>query len=149
VKKIPNIDPNRGGWIGYTDWVLDSRPVFFHPIAFRRDFNLAAAPRNASLIITAADKYGLWLNGKLVDYGPARSNPQNKSYDTFDISPYLRKGANQLAVLVSPCTGANFVGVFTRMGLFLQANVRLISGKKVTLDSDESWLCRIAEWITN
>ena len=74
-----NIDETKGGWIAYTEWPLDCRPVIDHPIAFRKDFKLAAAPASGKLVVSAADRYGLWLNGRLVGYGPARSYPRTSS----------------------------------------------------------------------
>ncbi len=139
-------DETKGGWIAYTNWVMDCRPLVFHPVAFRKDFNLAEGPAGGKLIVSAADKYALWLNGRLVGYGPARSFPHDKLYDEYDITPHLRKGTNRLAALVLPCTGANFLANYTRMGLFLQADVRTGRKSRVFVASDESWDCRIADW---
>ncbi len=140
------VDATRGGWITYADWILDLRPMVFRPLAFRKDMALDAKPSSATLIVSAADRYGLWINGRLVGYGPARSYPARKTYDEYEIAPFLRKGVNRIAALVTPCTGANFVGNFTRMGLFAQGEAR-VGGKRVEWASDGSWHCRIADWI--
>ncbi|GEM_PF-2848261 len=141
------IDPTAGGWISYTDWVLDSHPISHHPIVFRKDFALSRRPLTAELLITAADHYALWLNGQLIGHGPARSYPRHKLYDTYDIARYLRKGRNQFAAQIVPCTGANSVGTYTRMGLFLQAQIRVAKRRRMVIASDKSWSTRIADWI--
>jgi len=141
------IDVNKGGWIAYTNWVLDCRPMIDSPTAFRKDFKLSSKAVSGRLIVTAADKYALWLNGKLIGYGPARSYPRNKIYDEYDITPLLRKGVNRLAALITPCTGANFLANYTRMALFVQAEVVMANGKREWVVSDETWQSRIADWI--
>ena len=141
------LDLNLGGWICYTDWVIDIRPMVFHPEAFRKDFRLDSAPTRATLAVSAADRYALWLNGRLVGYGPARSYPQRKIYDEYDVTPLLRQGVNRIAAIVTPCTGANFVGNYTRMGLFVQADIKCAGGERVRIASDDTWFCRIADWL--
>ena len=141
------LDPMAGGWISYTDWVLDSHPFSHHPIAFRKDFELARAPLSAELLVTAAEQYVLWLNGELVGHGPARSYPHNKLYDCYDISRHLRKGRNRFAALVVPCTGGYVVGTYTRIGLLLQAQIGVSKRKTLVIATDKSWSTRLADWI--
>ena len=108
---------------------------------------LSRRPLAAELLVTAADHYALWLNGQLIGRGPARSYPRHKLYDTYDIARYLRKGRNQIAAQIVPCTGANSVGIYTRMGLFMQAQIRVTKQQRVVIASDKSWSTRIADWI--
>ena len=42
----------------------------------------------------------LWVNGSHVLRGPCRFNPKRPEFDTLDIAPHLRAGANTLVVLV-------------------------------------------------
>jgi len=72
--------------------------------AFRRSFNLAEAPKTATLHLFADTVYTLHVNGKFVGFGPVRFDPRFPQYDTYDIAPYLQQGANTIAVL------ANFHG---------------------------------------
>ena len=59
-------DDLQGGWIGASDWRVDTRAVQGRPTAFRRDFLLSEPPQSATLLIAAAHRYALWVNGELV-----------------------------------------------------------------------------------
>ena len=61
---------------------------------------LGEVPRAAELLITADSRYRLWINGRHVARGPARSYPWQQSVDRLDVTPYLQAGANVLAVQV-------------------------------------------------
>ena len=67
---------------------------------FRRDFRLAAAPRTAPFHVTADQNYMLYANGRYVGRGPARGFQSSWPYDTHELSPLLRKGANWISVRV-------------------------------------------------
>jgi hypothetical protein len=69
----------------------------------RKSFKLKKTPKTSIIKIAADSKYWLWVNGELVVYegmlkrGP---NPNDTYYDELDLTPYLKKGKNTLAVLV-------------------------------------------------
>jgi len=71
-------------------------------INFRKDIELEVLPDRAIAKIATDSKYWLWINGQMVVYegllkrGP---NPQDTYYDEVDIAPYLKSGANTVAVL--------------------------------------------------
>ena len=72
-------------------------------IAFRRDVKLGAVPAVAPARIAVDSKYWLWVNGEMVVFegglkrGPT---PRDSYFDTVDLAPYLRKGENQIALLL-------------------------------------------------
>ena len=72
-------------------------------IAFRKDVRLDAVPASAPARIAVDSKYWLWVNGRLVVFegglkrGP---NPRDSYFDEMDLAPYLRKGDNQVALLL-------------------------------------------------
>ena len=72
-------------------------------LAFRRDVTLDAVPEEAPARIAVDSKYWLWVNGSMVVFegglkrGP---NPRDSYFDTIDLAPYLRKGENQIALLL-------------------------------------------------
>ena len=68
-------------------------------VAFRRCFTLDKAPAHPVIRITASDNYCLWLNGSLVEYGPALSDPRFKRYNIIPVARYLKEGENSLAIL--------------------------------------------------
>ena len=72
-------------------------------IAFRKDVRLDAVPASVPARIAVDSKYWLWVNGELAVFegglkrGP---NPQDSYFDEVDLAPYLRKGENQVALLL-------------------------------------------------
>jgi len=75
----------------------DDEPV---AVTFRKTFPLEKVPDRASLSIFADARYILWVNGRYVDRGPGRFQPNGPEYDVLEIAPHLREGTNALAVLV-------------------------------------------------
>ena len=72
-------------------------------ICFRKNFNVDEIPDSVPMAIAVDSKYWLWVNGKLAVFegglkrGP---NPQDTYYDVVDISEFLKKGDNCVAVLM-------------------------------------------------
>lgn len=52
------------------------------------------------LFITADSRYRLWVNGRFVNRGPARSYPQAQKVDVLNLNNHLLRGDNALAVQV-------------------------------------------------
>ncbi|SCG46814.1 alpha-L-rhamnosidase [Micromonospora echinaurantiaca] len=69
-------------------------------VLFRRVFDLPEPPVTAPLRITADSRYVLWVNGRELARGPARSHPARLPYDTVDAGPALVGGRNVLCCLV-------------------------------------------------
>ncbi len=84
-----------------------SGPRGFSRSLFRRTFELATVPAEVPARLTADSRYVLWVNGREVGRGPARSQPGRQRYDSFDLAPYLVAGANVVAVLVTYYSRAN------------------------------------------
>jgi alpha-L-rhamnosidase len=68
---------------------------------FRKTFDLQEVPSEAPARITADSRYVLWVNGREVGRGPARSQPYRQRYDSYDLAPFLSAGRNVIAVLVT------------------------------------------------
>jgi Alpha-L-rhamnosidase N-terminal domain./Bacterial alpha-L-rhamnosidase. len=72
-------------------------------ICFRKEINIKEKNSSIPMHIAVDSKYWLWVNGKLVVFegelkrGP---NPNDTYYDTIELSSYLHKGNNTIAVLV-------------------------------------------------
>lgn len=139
------IDAQKTFWIGEST-VRDSNPYRIkNPMAFRRNFALNNDCHKGTLMITAAHKYGLWINGKPVGYGPARAFPEWIEYDTYDVTPWLQPGENAIAVVVSPSTGSTGYASTTRLGLLLQLEVETEQGT-ILIGTDRSWNVCTAAW---
>ena len=100
---------NKGEWCYKTDssalfesfkgaswiWMKDSSDDL---VLFRKKFNISTTPKQAVLSITASDHYRLYINGKYVSFGPARTAAHHQSFDCIDVTPYLQQGENLVAV---------------------------------------------------
>ncbi len=67
---------------------------------FRRTFELAVKPRQFTIYVSGDNRYRLFVNGKLVSWGPARGDLTHWRYETVDIAPELQAGKNVLAAVV-------------------------------------------------
>ena len=90
--------PSTAVWIG-SDHPFDLHEAY---LCFRSPptLRLEQIPQAAELYITADSRYKLWINGRFVARGPARSYPQYQAVDRLEISSYLQSGRNILAVQV-------------------------------------------------
>lgn len=117
---------------------------------YRKAFRLPSGVKRAHAHVTADSRYQLHVNGHFVGRGPARCDPRHQNYDTCDITPYLIKGRNVFGALVHHYgvgTGAYIIG---REGFFLQAAIKLESGKSLSVGTDASWTSsRAFCWKTN
>ncbi len=86
---------DKADWIWPTkaDWDRVNRYA-----VFRHYFSLKAVPSKAPLLITADQSYQLYINGEYVCRGPARGFQHSWPYDLVDVSRWLKKGKNLLAV---------------------------------------------------
>ena len=93
----------RAQWIGPTlDKAKKTEKTENLWTCYRKTFALAATPAHAVARIAVDSRYWLWVNGRLVIFegglkrGP---NPADTYYDVVDLSPFLARGTNTIAVL--------------------------------------------------
>lgn len=107
-------------------------------ILYRKKFTLNEFNK-ALLKISADDHYKLYINGAFVGEGPAPSYPSAYYYNEIDVTEYLRKGENTIAVHTYYQGLINRVWVSGDLRQMLFA-VLFADGRQV-LESDESWKC--------
>ena len=124
----------RAQWI----WPYDHRFDLYNSFAlFRRDFTLEAAPRRASLFITADQSYHLYINGAFVGRGPARGFQSHWPYDEIDVARWLVAGRNVIAIRAHNPGRSNFQYLHQGYaGLLVAAQ-----WGSVRIDSDLGWKC--------
>jgi len=134
----------KGIWIGQ-DWKRDINPIGGRPIAFRKDYMLDFEPVKAVIKVSASLSYALWINGKSVSHGPARSFPKYQSYDEIDVSEFLVKGINNFAVIILPLSPMIGCSVVSRIGFILDG---FASNKDENMEifTDSSWKMKTAVW---
>lgn len=87
-------------WITADDETCNERNVW---IEFQKDFDLKKNVKTAEAKIAADSKYWLWINGEnaVFEGGLKRGPNKNDSYyDVVDIAPYLKKGKNEIRLLL-------------------------------------------------
>ena len=127
-----DIAPWQAHWI----WMNDS--ISSNALLARKTFDLTELPDTAILRITASSQYQLFLNGKYVRRGPARSAPHHQSFDMFDISKWLTLGKNSIAVRVHRQQNKYSYHFEQRGGLLAQLDLSS-KGKLETLSSNSDW----------
>lgn len=90
---------NNAYWIS----TMESQSASNTWLGYRKTFRLDEIPAASKVRIAVDSKYWLWINGEPVVFegglkrGP---NPYDTYYDEVDLSRYLKKGENLIAVLV-------------------------------------------------
>lgn len=106
-------------------------------ILFRRSFTLGKTPSKSEIYITADDYYKLYINGKFVSQGPAPSYHFQYNYNKIDVTEYLTKGENLIAVhtLYQGLINRVWQSADQRHGLILD----LVCDGETVIASDESF----------
>lgn len=116
-------------------WVWMSKSTEADCMLARKNFDVTKIPNIALLSITASSKYELFINGKSICQGPARSAPHHQSYDVLDITSILKKGKNNLSVKVHHQKNKHSYNHLGRAGLLAQLNF----DNKVFITTNKSW----------
>lgn len=103
---------------------------------FRKTVELAQKPGRFVVHVSADNRYRLFVNGNPVLMGPARSDLQNWYYETIDLAPFLKAGANTLAALVwNMGEGIPYAQMSFQTGFILQGDT---DAEKI-VNTDKSW----------
>ncbi|PYP99355.1 MAG: hypothetical protein DMF83_30885, partial [Acidobacteria bacterium] len=93
---LPTVRPWTARWIS----VPDASPAGYGVYHFRRRFRVDPVPAAFVVHVSADNRYELYANGARVASGPARGDLFHWRYETVDLAPFLRPGANVLAAVV-------------------------------------------------
>lgn len=80
---------------------------------FRTPVDLDTAPQKALAHVSADQHYMLYVNGELAARGPARGYQRSQPFDTVDITKFLKKGKNILAIRAY-CAGRSTFGYLSQ-----------------------------------
>jgi alpha-L-rhamnosidase len=98
VVKVQSQTNWRANWI--TDSFSQNESNSWY--CFRKDFTIGEVPNSAIVKIAVDSKYWMWINGELAVYegglkrGP---NPSDTYFDVVNVSRFLKKGTNTIAIL--------------------------------------------------
>lgn len=104
-------------------WITHPKaPVRDHAVLFfRREIELTEVPASYRVHVSADERYRLLVNGTEVSIGPARGDIMNWRYETVDLAPLLRPGANVIAAQVWKLgEGSPWAQISQRLGFVLQ-----------------------------
>ena len=81
-------------------WIRgDPRPRNTY-VQFRKILQLARAPKNALVHVSADCRYVLYVNGTVAGRGPLPTHTRYKQVDVYDVGSLMRRGENVVAALV-------------------------------------------------
>lgn len=83
-------------WVTHPDITGDEVGVYL----FKKVLTFETAPKDYVINISADNRYVLYINGKVVARGPARSDLNRWLFETINIAPYLNDGDNHIAAKV-------------------------------------------------
>lgn len=133
-----------------TKWA-DVDTLSMQSIILRREFKAKKQIAHAVVYVSGLGHYLLNVNGQRVgdsEFAPLWSEySRTVYYNTFDITPLLKKGDNALAVLLgngffNVQRGSRYSKLQTSFGppqLFLRLDIRYADGSTDCIVSDESW----------
>lgn len=123
-------------WQAQWIWMHDT--IANDAMLARRVFQLENVLEKAELLISASIQYQLYINGKYVRRGPARSAPHHQSFDRLDVSDLLIAGENTIAVRVHHQRGKRSYTNDGRAGLLAQLELQTPTGK-IIFHTDNQW----------
>lgn len=104
-------------------------------VVFRKDFSINREIKKAAVHIFADSYYALYINDRYILSGPSRFDPKRPEYDSLDVSKFLSKGKNSIAVLV-------YGGISSGMRMRHQPGFTMaITADGIRLVTDETWKC--------
>ncbi len=121
----------RGAWIA-----PEAPPYEFGVYHFRKTLTLGSKPEHFIVHVSADNRFRLFVNGASVAAGPAQSDLRNWRYESVDLAPELKAGANVLAAVV--WNGGEYrpmAQISHRTGFVLQGDTDAEKGA----NTDASW----------
>ena len=120
-------------WITADDTLVNQPNTW---IEFRKDFALKKKPKKAEAKIATDTKYWLWVNGELAVFEGGLKRGPNRTdsyYDVVDLAPWLKKGSNDVRLLLWHFGKPGFSHVNSgRAGVIVDA-------PSISLSTDRTW----------
>lgn len=105
---------------------------------FRKSIDLKEKPSSFNIQVSADNRYKLYVNGKIVSMGPARSDTYFWNFETVDISSFLMAGKNSITALVwNEAQYRPEAQISVRTAFILQGK----SEAEEILNTNETWKC--------
>lgn len=144
---------NEGGLsVGGQNKVSITQPLNCRKL--RKVFHLETAPEKATAYVNVLGFYELFINGKKVGsdvLSPVVSDYSSHSvYNSYDITPYLKRGKNSVGIWLSPGwyrkDSRDYYGISEIMPLArARFNIKLDNGEKMMIRTDRTWIVSQSE----
>jgi len=137
---------NSKDWKG--EWILKADQKKTDHNWYRKNFTLSADPDSAFVYVASFGYHELYVNGKKVTenvMNPVSSYMKKRiPYLTYDISDYLNKGDNVIAVWhAAGWARWRRIREYRNIPFVFKAQAEIIAGgKALSLSSDISWKCK-------
>ena len=98
----PTINPQRLNGFWKARWIAHptAPATQFGIFHFRKTLSFTNPPASFIVHVSADNHYRLFVDGRSVCTGPARSDLANWNFETVDLAPYLQSGKNVVAATV-------------------------------------------------
>ncbi len=107
---------------------------------FRGTLEAPGGELSAAVLSVCADtRYRLWVNGRMLGHGPARSHPGSQYFDVYDVRDLLHPGSNTFAVLATHYGIGTCYSCLGSPGFLLQADIENAQGETQTFGTDARW----------
>ena len=123
----------------HANWITHPTAPLREPVVlhFRREFRLEKKPDRFVVMVSADNRFKLYVNGQRVGEGPARGDYAHWRYETFDLAPCLKEGGNFITATVWQ------FGVFAPLAQISDRLAFLLEGEtdaESLVNTDAKWL---------
>lgn len=132
-------------------WIKLANSISDAQIWFRRTYILQDKPEKANIRIACCGKFILYVNGRNVTADillPNKNIPDAINITDFNVSRFLKRDSNTIAVWYSPASNAINDTKKKSKQISVQLYGTLKSSRIFSFASDSTWLCREANAIT-
>ncbi|MBV9761385.1 MAG: alpha-L-rhamnosidase N-terminal domain-containing protein [Acidobacteriaceae bacterium] len=122
------------------EWIRvpQTSPSDYGVYHFRRSLTLNAKPDRFVVYVSGDNRYELFVNGRRVSWGPARSDLYHWRYEVVDVAPQLHAGTNVLAAVAWNDGPYRAVAQNTNeTGFLLQAE----APENAQVNTNKQWKC--------
>jgi len=120
-------------WISYPNVLNSTYGIYL----FRKEFTIHTIPDKFIIHVSADNRYKLYINGKYVCNGPARSYLFNWNFESINIASYLHAGKNVISSMVWNFSEYRPIAQISgQTGLIIQGN----SADERIINTDTTWI---------
>ena len=140
LQAVGQAPPVREHWAA--QWISHPTAPLREPITlhFKKAIDLKQAPAHFLVHVSADNRFVLYVNGSRVGDGPARGDLAHWRYETFDLAPLLKVGANTIAANVW-----NF-GVYAPVAQFTDRTAFVVEGDtdaEAAVNTNKTWMVEV------